>query len=484
MPVERRRPRPGPAPRAARRRAARSPCRPRARPSPGRCGWPGRAGTRSSTPRRCRRPGRSSRVCTVWPLMSMPRIWPAPARPPRRRSASLTPPALPRPPVFTCALTTTLPPPSGQPLGGGPGLLGGLGDGAAEHGHAVLLEQVSRLVLEQVHGSVLASLWWSGAAVSARPGGHTRYASVTAASSARCTGRTQEAPVRRSATVVVAAAALLAGVGGARRAGIRRRARPITKTPVQLDRHVGPTGDDVLPGRRRPLRARRRHGRHARTRGADHQRLRRLQGRPGRSRAGVRPRGLRHAVLLRARLPEQRLQDHPGRPRLRRQGRQAAGRLPRRPQGGQLRPASSTWSATNAAGRPEGRHDRRLVRRPGAVRRRLAGPAHRRARSRSSPGTTCLLAGPEQHQPRHAGGASPTAPRACTRRQWTSLFFGIGITDGIQGAGIDPTRAARLPQLRRPGLPGQGAAGDLRLPRPGDAGLRPARLGVVVPRAR
>ena len=39
-------------------------------------------------------------------------------------------------------------------LGRRPGLLGGVGDGAGEHGHAVLLEQVSRLVLEEVHGWV------------------------------------------------------------------------------------------------------------------------------------------------------------------------------------------------------------------------------------------------------------------------------------------------------------------------------------------
>ena len=60
--------------RAARPRAARSPCRPRRGPSPGRCGSPGRAGTRSSTPRRCRRPASTITWCTVWPLMSMPRI--------------------------------------------------------------------------------------------------------------------------------------------------------------------------------------------------------------------------------------------------------------------------------------------------------------------------------------------------------------------------------------------------------------------------
>src|SRR6478609_247306 len=47
--------------------------------------------------------------CTVWPLMSMPRISPARCSASSAERAILTPPALPRPPVFTCALTTTTP---------------------------------------------------------------------------------------------------------------------------------------------------------------------------------------------------------------------------------------------------------------------------------------------------------------------------------------------------------------------------------------
>src|SRR6476660_3088881 len=47
---------------------------------------------------------------TVWPLMSMPRMARAFSTASSGFSASLTPPALPRPPVFTCALTTTRPP--------------------------------------------------------------------------------------------------------------------------------------------------------------------------------------------------------------------------------------------------------------------------------------------------------------------------------------------------------------------------------------
>src|SRR3954454_3590602 len=47
---------------------------------------------------------------TVWPLMSMPRICRAVSSAAAGSAASFTPPALPRPPVFTWALTTTRPP--------------------------------------------------------------------------------------------------------------------------------------------------------------------------------------------------------------------------------------------------------------------------------------------------------------------------------------------------------------------------------------
>src|SRR2546428_13345490 len=46
----------------------------------------------------------------VWGVLSiMPRIWPAACSAAAGSSASLMPPALPRPPACTCALTTTLP---------------------------------------------------------------------------------------------------------------------------------------------------------------------------------------------------------------------------------------------------------------------------------------------------------------------------------------------------------------------------------------
>ena len=222
----------------------------------------------------------------------------------------------------------------------------------------------------------------------------------------------------------------------------------------------------------------------ARARRPDHQRLRRLQGRPGRRRAGVRPRGLRHAVLHRARLP-----------------RTAAARSRwTTPTTTARRPSSSSttsagrkadnagrhvarhWSRTTARRRPEGRHGRRLVRRPGAVRGRLARPAGRRADPDHHLERPVLLAGPEQHRASApAGTASPTAPPACTRRQWTSLFFAHRHHRRHPGRRHRPDPQRRLPELRRPGLRGQGAARRARLPDPGDDRLRPARLRVVVP---
>jgi len=54
----------------------------------------------------------TSTRCTVWPLMSIPRMAAAFSSASSGVAASLTPPALPRPPVFTCAFTTTVPPSS------------------------------------------------------------------------------------------------------------------------------------------------------------------------------------------------------------------------------------------------------------------------------------------------------------------------------------------------------------------------------------
>src|SRR4029079_3009833 len=51
---------------------------------------------------------------TMKPLMSIPRIAPAPSRASSVDPASFTPPALPRPPTSTWALITTLPAPSSR----------------------------------------------------------------------------------------------------------------------------------------------------------------------------------------------------------------------------------------------------------------------------------------------------------------------------------------------------------------------------------
>ena len=51
--------------------------------------------------------GSTSTVRTAWPRMSMPRIACAAARASAAERQSFTPPALPRPPVSTCAFTTT-----------------------------------------------------------------------------------------------------------------------------------------------------------------------------------------------------------------------------------------------------------------------------------------------------------------------------------------------------------------------------------------
>ena len=90
----------------------------------------------------------TSTLWTVWPLMSSPRMSWARALASSGSSASFTPPALPRPPTFTCALTTT-----GAAISRAiaSASSGRLGDAAGQHGHAVRGEQVPGLVLEQIH---------------------------------------------------------------------------------------------------------------------------------------------------------------------------------------------------------------------------------------------------------------------------------------------------------------------------------------------
>ncbi len=54
--------------------------------------------------------GATSTLCTVRPLICMPRILEAISFASAGVFASFTPPALPRPPACTCAFTTTVPP--------------------------------------------------------------------------------------------------------------------------------------------------------------------------------------------------------------------------------------------------------------------------------------------------------------------------------------------------------------------------------------
>ena len=77
--------------------------------------------------------------------------------------------------------------------------------------------------------------------------------------------------------------------------------------------------------------------------------------------------------------------------------------------------------------------------------------------------------------------ASPTRTPGVHKKQWTSLFFSIGIADGIQGAGgrPDPARSAARTSSTRPAWP---RPSSRRVGYPTRRrGLRPARVGVVVP---
>ena len=106
---------------------------------------------------RCRappRPGPSGRRCPpgpVWGVTSvMPRIVFASAHASSGSFASFTPPPLPRPPAWICALTTARPPSRLRDL---PRLRRVVGDLAARHGHAVAREDRLGLVLVDFHGT-------------------------------------------------------------------------------------------------------------------------------------------------------------------------------------------------------------------------------------------------------------------------------------------------------------------------------------------
>ena len=93
--------------------------------------------------------GSTSTVRTAWPRMSMPRISPAAARASAADRQSFTPPALPRPPVSTCAFTTDRRP---EPFGGCGGLLRRGRHVPARDRNAVALEALLCLEFVKIHG--------------------------------------------------------------------------------------------------------------------------------------------------------------------------------------------------------------------------------------------------------------------------------------------------------------------------------------------
>ena len=97
--------------------------------------------------------GATSTLRTVCPRMSRPRIAAAASRASAGVRASLMPPALPRPPVCTWALTTTGPPAAWASASASSASDGNL---AAVGADAVAGEDLRRLVLVQIHSRVLA----------------------------------------------------------------------------------------------------------------------------------------------------------------------------------------------------------------------------------------------------------------------------------------------------------------------------------------
>ena len=111
-------------------------------------------------------------VRTTWPRMSSPRICFAFSSASAGSSASLIPPALPRPPVSTCALTTTGP---AELLGRGARLLRRLRRPPLRDGDAEALEELLALILVEVQSDRDSScVDWPGAPnplpARARPG--------------------------------------------------------------------------------------------------------------------------------------------------------------------------------------------------------------------------------------------------------------------------------------------------------------------------
>ena len=128
--------------------------------------------------------------------------------------------------------------------------------------------------------------------------------------------------------------------------------------------------------------------------------------------------------------------------------------------------------------RPAGRHGRRVLRRPGAVRGRRHRPPGRHDRADHHLERPVLLAGAQQHRLR-ARRHLPDARHREGRLDQPLLRGRHRRRHRARPDRPDPQR--RLPELRRPGLRGQGADGCARLPDAGHPGPRPARQRDVVP---
>ena len=133
------------------------------------------------------------------------------------------------------------------------GLLGGLGDAAREHGHAVRGQQVTGLVLEEIHEQAPYRPRNRAAARALDGGGQLSH------QSGRPHATTTAAPPVAGATTVLAPPGALPTAGRRRRRTVAppRVGRPSTIVPRAADDHRHPTsraGAPHLPHRCGPLR--------------------------------------------------------------------------------------------------------------------------------------------------------------------------------------------------------------------------------------
>ncbi len=265
--------------------------------------------------------------------------------------------------------------------------------------------------------------------------------------------RTARAPLL---AVVTAAGAL----GSAGLAATTASRRPQAAHDRHARRAKRSTSSSGPPATRRPARSSststgppRRPRRNPAAGHPHHQRLRRLQGRPGRARPGLRQEGLRGPVLLRARLRRLRLQDHPRRPRLGRPRRQAARDLSSAAASG---PTTGRGSATSARTRsPTTGRARQHDPRVGMVGGSYGGQVQFAVAGIDPRVDTIVpiitwndlaysLA--PNNTDFDAAGVTYRTP-GTEKVGWTSLFFGAGIADGIEHAQTDPTRNVGCPNF-------------------------------------